>query len=115
MRGEEWLINDRSGEQPIDPKAITRQLRDRQRSVPLNKRSGAPAVLLLAGGEWTPRDLRRTAATLMGELGVRPDVIERTLNHIEQNRMSRIYQRQSLEAEQQAAWRKLGERLEPLI
>jgi integrase len=60
-------------------------------------------VLLLTGGEWTPHDLRRTAATLMGELGVRPDVIERTLNHIEQNRMSRIYQRQSLEAEQQAA------------
>jgi integrase len=30
---------------------------------------------------WTRHDLRRTAATLMGEMGVMPDIIEAALNH----------------------------------
>jgi hypothetical protein len=50
----------------------------------------------------------------MGALGVRPDVIDRCLNHVEQNRMVRIYQRQKLEVEQKEAWRVLGERLDLL-
>jgi hypothetical protein len=48
-------------------------------------------------------------------LGVRPDVIEKCLNHVEQNKVVRIYQRQKLEAEQAKAWRLLGERLELLL
>ena len=31
---------------------------------------------------WTRHDLRRTAATMMGELGVTPDTIEAALNHV---------------------------------
>jgi hypothetical protein len=50
----------------------------------------------------------------MGALGGRPDVIDRCLNHVEQNRMVRIYQRQKLEVEQKEAWRVLGERLDLL-
>jgi hypothetical protein len=50
----------------------------------------------------------------MGALGVRPDVIDRCLNHIEQNRMVRIYQRQKLEVEQKYAWRVMGERFDLL-
>jgi hypothetical protein len=51
---------------------------------------------------------------MMGMLGVRPDVIEKCLNHVEQNKVVRIYQRQKLEAEQAEAWRLLGIRLELL-
>jgi hypothetical protein len=51
----------------------------------------------------------------MGDLGVRPDVIEKCLNHIEQNKILRIYQRQELRAEQEQAWRLLGERLALLL
>ena len=51
---------------------------------------------------------------MMGSLGVRPDVIEKCLNHVEQNKLVRIYQRQKLQAEQAEAWRLLGERLELL-
>ena len=69
----------------------------------------------LPGGKWTPHDLRRTAATMMGILGIRPDVIEKCLNHVEQNKIVRIYQRQKLEPEQAEAWRLLGERLELLL
>lgn len=100
----------------LDPKAITRQISDRQRSSgPLAKRAKNGATLRLPGGTWTPHDLRRTAATLMGDFGVRPDVIERCLNHTESNRIVRTYQRQKLLEEQADAWRVLGERLELLI
>jgi hypothetical protein len=43
-----------------------------------------------------------------------PGVIEKCLNHVEQNRVLRIYQRQKLEVEQAEAWRVLGDRLELL-
>lgn len=70
---------------------------------------------MLPGGKWTPHDLRRTGATLMGSLGVHGDVIEKCLNHKEENKLKRVYQRQELKAEQAHAWRVLGDRLELLI
>ncbi len=33
-------------------------------------------------GDWTPRDLRRTGATMMQGLGVSLDVIDRCQNHV---------------------------------
>ncbi len=96
-------------------KSITKQIGDRQREgPPMQNRSQAVASLKLSGGDWTPHDLRRTAATLAGELGTPPYVIERMLNHQQRNPLERIYQRQSLEAEQREGWRLLGERLELL-
>jgi hypothetical protein len=50
----------------------------------------------------------------MVELGVQPEVIERCLNHTEQNRMKRIYQRHNYAAEMANAWRLLGDRLDVL-
>ncbi len=70
---------------------------------------------MLAGGNWTPHDLRRTGATMMGELGVIGEVIERCINHVEQNKLRRIYQRHDLRAEQQQAWHLLGNRLSLLL
>ncbi|MEF8719299.1 MAG: tyrosine-type recombinase/integrase [Candidatus Accumulibacter necessarius] len=96
-------------------KSITKQIGDRQREgAPMKNRSHAVASLKLSGGDWTPHDLRRTAATLAGELGTPPYVIERMLNHQQRNPLERIYQRQSLEAEQREGWRLLGQRLEML-
>jgi hypothetical protein len=48
---------------------------------------------------------------MMGELGVMGEVIERCLNHVEQNKLKRIYQRHELKSEQREGWRRLGERL----
>jgi len=98
----------------LHEKSFSKQIRDRQRLEPLEKRTKAVGVLLLSGGEWTPHDLRRTGATLMGELGVDGDVIERCLNHVEPNRMKRIYQRQRTEEAKTQAWALLGERLDML-
>jgi integrase len=53
----------------------------------MKNRAKATGALLLKGGAWTPHDLRRTGATMMGRLGVRLDVIEKCLNHVEQKRI----------------------------
>ena len=85
------------------------------RSAPLSNRTNATGALLLSGGGWTPHDMRRTGATMMGELGVIGEVIERCLNHVEQNKLRRIYQRQELKTEKKEAWRLLGDRIALLL
>jgi integrase len=112
-----WVLPARWTDQHLCIKSLAKQIGDRQRGdkPPMKCRSLNINALELSGGKWTPHDLRRTAATMMGMLGVRPDVIEKCLNHVEQNKVVRIYQRQKLEAEQAEAWRLLGERLELLV
>lgn len=106
-----FVFPSRDGKKHLDEKTITKQLRDRQRTEKLKGRAKPTCVLLLSGGQWTSHDLRRTGATLMGELGVAGETIERCLNHIEQNRIKRTYQRQRNEQAMAEAWRLLGERL----
>ena len=98
-------------------KSLAKQIGDRQRGdkEAMLHRSSLTDSLMLPGGKWTPHDLRRTGATVMGNLGVRPDVIEKCLNHVEQNRMKRIYQRQTLRPEMLMAWEMLGEHLASLV
>lgn len=110
-----WIFPSRDGRKHLDEKTITKQLRDRQRTEQLKGRAKPTCVLLLSGGQWTSHDLRRTGATLMGELGVAGETIERCLNHIEQNRIKRIYQRQRNEQAMTEAWQLLGERLDLLV
>ena len=110
----EWCFPSRDGLKHIGLKSITKQVKDRMRVEPLSNRTKATGTLILSGGAWTPHDLRRTGATLMGELGIMGEVIERCLNHREVNKLRRIYQRHELKAERLEAWRRLGERLELL-
>ena len=106
-----WCLPSRDSKSHISPKSISKQIKDRIRKKPLTNRTIATEKLLLSGGGWTPHDLRRTGATMMGELGVIGEVIERCLNHVEQNKLRRVYQRHELKAEQQEAWKLLGNRL----
>ena len=112
-----WVLPARWTDKHVCVKSISKQVGDRQRGnkEPMSCRSVNTTALMLAGGKWTPHDLRRTGATTMGALGIRPDVIEKCLNHVEQNTLKRIYQRQELKAEQAEAWRLLGERVELLL
>jgi len=80
----------------------------------MSRRSAKAQALLLPGGKWTPHDLRRTGATIMTAIGVLPEVAERCLNHTEENKIKRTYQRHSYAKEMTAAWRFLGEYLESL-
>ncbi|MBL6749284.1 MAG: tyrosine-type recombinase/integrase [Nevskia sp.] len=106
-----WIFPSADGATHASTKSLQKQFRDRQRAVALKGRSKKTATLTLAGGEWTAHDLRRTAATLMGELGVRPDVIDRCLNHVAQSKITKTYQRQELLRERSEAFALLGDRL----
>ena len=109
----DWCYPNRSGSDHVCVKTITKQLVDRQREQagPMSRRSKKTQSLLLSGGKWTPHDLRRTGATMMVSLGVIPEVAERCLNHTEENRIKRTYQRHSYEKEMRDAWGRLGDRL----
>lgn len=109
----EWVFPASRLIGPVCPKTVTKQVADRQRGEgePMSGRSKQTDSLELAGGQWRPHDLRRTGATLMAELGVLPEVIERCLNHTEQSRVKRIYQRAQYEAPMRDAWQRLGDRL----
>jgi integrase len=106
-----WLFPNKDDTSFVSTKALTNQIGGRQLGLVGASRFKDNQALVLSGGKWTPHDLRRTGATIMGDLGVGPDVIEKCLNHTEENKVKRIYQRQKLESEQAQAWQLLGERL----
>jgi hypothetical protein len=51
----------------------------------------------------------------MNSLGVLPEVAERCLNHTEENKVKRIYQRYGYEKEMKDAWELLGKKLSELL
>lgn len=112
-----WCYPNTENSGPVCSKTVTKQLGDRQRQPGqgvMRNRSAKAQGLLLTGGKWTPHDLRRTGATLMTALGVLPEVAERCLNHTEENKIKRTYQRHNYVQEMANAWRVLGERLTEL-
>ncbi|HHX6518088.1 TPA: tyrosine-type recombinase/integrase [Pseudomonas aeruginosa] len=112
-----WCYPSTNDDGAVCSKTITKQLGDRQRQpgqLSMSNRSSKAHALLLAGGKWTPHDLRRTGATIMTALGVIPEVAERCLNHTEENKIKRTYQRHSYTKEMAEAWHKLGEHLKKL-
>jgi integrase len=66
---------------------------------------------------WTPHDLRRTAATMMAELGVQPHVIEAVLNHVSGHRagVAGIYNRANYEREKTIALDLWADRLMAIV
>ncbi|WP_116426032.1 site-specific integrase [Pseudomonas citronellolis] len=112
-----WCYPSTNDNGAVCSKTITKQLGDRQRQLgqlSMSNRSSKAHALLLPSGKWTPHDLRRTGATIMTALGVIPEVAERCLNHTEENKIKRTYQRHSYTKEMAEAWYKLGEHLERL-
>ena len=112
----DWLYPSRRRSGPIDPKTVTKQVADRQcdDDSRFKGRTKKHDALALARGKWTPHDLRRTGATLMAELGVSDAIVERCLNHREQNRVKRTYNRYNPRPEMKRAWQMLGGELHRL-
>jgi len=79
-QGSDWVFPGRDGTEPLSPKALGKQIRDRQRGTQIRGRSAATRELLLSGGAWTPLDLRRTTATMMQELRIDPQTIAACLD-----------------------------------
>lgn len=111
----QWVFPNTKLDGSINPKNVTKQVSDRQRDdEPFSGRTKQVDALKLSGGHWTPHDLRRTGATNMAELGALPDVIEKCLNHTEEKKMRRIYQRAAYEEPMRQAWKLWGEKLSKL-
>ncbi|SDR42466.1 Integrase [Paraburkholderia fungorum] len=118
--GSAWLMPDQTDPlQHVHNKTLVNAVADRQCGMYGRKTEGRslnyPHALEVGSERWTPHDLRRTAATLMGDLGIPPDVIDKCLNHTERNVVRRTYQRSIKAEEQAAAWRVLGEKLAVLM
>jgi integrase len=113
-RSDTWVFPGRYASEPLSPKALGKQIRDRQRGSHIRGRASGTTTLLLAGGAWTPLDLRRTAAALMAEDGARPDVIGACLDHAVRGEAQRAYHRLPQPDECRAALERLGERLDAI-
>jgi integrase len=109
----EYLYPGRNGGH-LSEKEVTRRLSDRQTRKPVAGRKNS-TDLDLPGGHWTQHDLRRTGATIMGELGIAPDVIDLCLNHTEAKKTTRTYQRQKMLPQRKAAFEALGAHLTDLL
>ncbi|WP_323011276.1 tyrosine-type recombinase/integrase [Castellaniella sp.] len=121
-----WLFPARNkvGEEShICLKTVSRQVGDRQtqfkkRSKPLSHRRHDDSLVLGGGknGEWTPHDLRRTGATMMQEIGIGLDIIDRCQNHVMPgSKVRRHYLHYDYATEKAEAWKRLGERIEEIL
>jgi integrase len=118
----EWCFPSRLAHGHVSVKSVTKQVGDRQMRFkcrkPLSRRRNDDSLVLDGGrqGEWTPHDLRRTAATMMQALGVNPDVIDRCQNHVlPGSKIRRHYLLHDYAEEKRRAWQLLGQRLETTL
>lgn len=124
----DWCFPNYMGTLHISPRAITKQISDRQ-TMFKHGRDGGPRAkmphrrqddrLVLQNGKygaWTAHDLRRTGATLMQSLGITLDVIDRCQNHVlAGSKVRRHYLHYDYAREKREAWNKLGRQLEAIV
>jgi integrase len=118
----DWCFPARLQEGHVSVKSVTKQVGDRQTRFktrkPLAHRRNDDSLVLAGGvkGEWTPHDLRRTAATMMQALRVSPDVIDRCQNHVLLgSKVRRHYLHYDYATEKRQAWELVGEHLDAIL
>lgn len=107
----------------VDTKTVSKLIGDRQcrfknRNKPLSGRHHDDSLVLSKGtkGEWTPHDLRRTGATMMQELGVALEIIDRCQNHLlGGSKVRRHYLHHDYAKEKTKAWHVLGKNLDSVL
>lgn len=83
--------------------------------VPLGDRDRATKRIMAASGTtgWHRHDVRRTGATLLGELGVEPHVVEAALNHMHVGgQLAALYNRARYRPQVAAALQRLADALD---
>jgi integrase len=114
-----WLFPARYTDNHVCLKSVSKQVGDRQ--VMFKKRTKKLSCrvennrLVLGEREWTPHDLRRTAATMMQALKVPRDIIHLCQNHAVGNTLDRAYLHHEYIEEKREAWVKLGNHLEAIL
>lgn len=115
-----WAFPAKNKDSHVCVKSVSKQVGDRQtqfkmRSKELKNRVNSN-TLVLGDQEWTPHDLRRTGATMMQELKVSLDVIDRCQNHVlAGSKVRRHYLHYEYADEKRDAWNKLGKKLQEII
>lgn len=118
-----FCFPSKNEESHVDTKTVSKLIGDRQcrfknRSKPLAGRHHDDSLVLSNGakGEWTPHDLRRTGSTMMQELGVTLEIIDRCQNHLlGGSKVRRHYLHHDYAKEKTEAWLLLGERIESIL
>ncbi len=111
----QWLFPNANKTGPVSKQTITKQFTDRQESKRIKGRTKLNQSLMVPEGRWTSHDLRRTAASLMQEIGIMPHVIKKCLNQRPRDKMEEVYQRAVMADWQKEAFIKLGGILETMI
>jgi integrase len=121
LTGEtKWLFPATNNEKHVCKKSASKQIGDRQAKFKKHAQKMQHRVesnsLVLGDTEWTPHDLRRTGATMMQELKITLDVIDRCQNHVlAGSKVRRHYLHYEYADEKQEAWIKLGDRLQAIL
>ena len=116
----DWCFPSKDGNSHVDIKSVSKRIGDRQvkfkdRSKPQKQRRHDNS-LAVGNREWTPHDLRRTGATMMQELGIDINIIDRCQNHVlAGSKVRRHYLKYEYKDEKQQAWAKLGKRIEEIL
>ncbi|AWM80594.1 integrase [Gammaproteobacteria bacterium ESL0073] len=116
----QWCFPSKDNTSHVDIKSVSKRIGDRQvkfkdRTKPSQQRRHDNS-LAVGNREWTPHDLRRTGATMMQELGIDINIIDRCQNHVlAGSKVRRHYLKYEYKDEKQQAWAKLGKRLEEIL
>ena len=116
----EWCFPSKDGSSHVDVKSVSKRIGDRQ--VKFKDRTKKSSQrrhdnsLAVGDREWTPHDLRRTGATMMQELGIDLNIIDRCQNHVlAGSKVRRHYLKYDYKDEKTHAWAKLGEKLQSIL
>ena len=113
MPGNAGLVFSTTGTSPVSGWSRMKRRLDEAMLAVARKERGAKATI----PAWRLHDLRRTAVTGMAELGIRPDVIELTVNHVSGHRggIAGVYNRSELIGERRAALERWAAHVESIV
>lgn len=117
--GSSYLFKSNRTDSYTKPNTLNFQIAHRQDGIEKHDQNSrlSDAVrssLRLSGGRWSHHDLRRTGATLMGQLGIAENIIEMCLNHAKKDLLIKTYQKQSYLDERKSAFYTLGAEIDRL-
>jgi integrase len=115
-----WAFPAKHNKWHVCVKSISKQVGDRQSTFKNRSKNISGRVntnsLVLGDRDWTPHDLRRTGATMMQQLGIPHEIIDRCQNHIiAGSKVRRHYLHYDYAAEKKDAWAKLGESISSIL
>lgn len=142
LKAATWLITDTKNKEPHIVPLPRQAVALLQIRLPKDKdgkaRKPAPEALIFATGTggalsnwdraskaimetsktkgWTRHDLRRSGATLLGEMGVEPHVIEAALNHVSiKSPIAAVYNRSRYRPQVAEALQRLADKLDQIV